>query len=855
MSYLRRHTVYLLGFITLALLVAFYAWEPPSDAPVTGLSQQPTGMAIVQQPHAGKQPAEPFDMHRMANDPDYYTEVMMNMPDDPEPGPAGVTPYNSFAAQNFNPLATIPVATCFTASTSGAAPGDTIELTSNIGTPGAGVDCATLDLANIVLDCKGFNISDDGTGDDGIVVTALNVTVENCIVQDFGDNALEIVGAGAAETTVYNNSFINASGEELLIDSTAGDVFNITNNFFSDHSGDSDFGENLIECDFHDQLTINDNTFGQFNNLLGSAISCGAFTATRANGATVTGNNIKGPFPNGTLDGIDFDGYNNLIVRNNFLNTTANLNINMGENITVINNSVNDTMFISGSSFFGFLDNITIAENIWRDDLDGGNFSVAAIASFDITNFRVFRHNGIDMLFNCLDFCANGTYANNTLTENGLIRASGDNIIVFNNTWNNVTPEQATSAGVDFFATLGINTSGIISNNRINNGEMHSIRAEFDHVTIHSNVIENITGQAIVALGRNISAYNNTIRNITGTGIRLVGTNKTIRNNSISFDIGLVNSTFNLDPFDSTRSGLNISPIPEGGVGVLIDGPASDNRIFRNTITVTNPLALDNGIIGILNTDNLSSNLTERAKAINHTITFNTISDALYGMYLLNASTSNISNNTITDSELTGLFLNGGTMNDIDFNTITATPTIGPSQYQYGMDLYRHDRNTLRFNTIDGYHTGLHLHNSNDNTIFNLTLSGARGYGIYSLQSTDNNITEVSTTDDVNTSISFLQSNTSIINESTFRSALTGLELYQSHTNNISDNTQLGGGTATYGLILDLFSSSNAVGDNSFAGNTIADILFDMFATGNTGAGNGGPTTASENGASGNTII
>ena len=78
-----------------------------------------------------------------------------------------------------------------------------------------------------------------------------------------------------------------------------------------------------------------------------------------------------------------------------------------------------------------------------------------------------------------------------------------------------------------------------------------------------------------------------------------------------------------------------------------------------------------------------------------------------------------------------------------------------------------------------------------------------------------------------------------------------GFDLNQAYNNTFLGNIQ---NQSTIGLNLDLFSAGNLFNTNTFDGNSDVDVLYDMFARNNTGAGNVYTTNRSENYAAGNAI-
>lgn len=866
----------------------FYAWEPASNAPATGLSQGPSGMVTVETPGAqGLTEAPPIDWNRYYRDPTYelpeYYQSENEEEDDISDEYAALAAPAGFAAQGFGPQATITTGACFSASGLGAGSGDVIRLTSNIG-PVAG-DCAAMDVTNVTLNCDGFTIRGSAGSDDAISISVPHVTVANCTVVDSGDDGITIfsnaddfnitnttvrnsssegifidesddgiiqnsfiinnslegiqIQSNSENITITGNTIANNSEEELLIFGSAGDDYIITNNLFEDETG-SDI--HLLEFNDNSNVDIIGNTFGNFSFVNGVAIE--SDDGSGAENLTITDNIFNNSLTT-FLQGINTVNFNNSLIQNNSISPRGDIRVLEGNDVTVRDNTLNGTLSIQGS-FGDRLTNTLVAANTWTDDRDNSTDSTIAINTRFATNYTVRDHANISMEV-IAEGSNNATIINNTLYGNARITVNGNENTVRDNTWPTIDIFGPRSGGIYASFAL-IDTQTDIFNNTLTNGEMASIRVQHDNVRVENNTIINTTGNGVFSNAMNVSIKGNLLLNVSGAGITVNNTNITIHDNNITMNTDARNTTFNL-------AGVDAPPINGSGVGILLRGPTRNTTILRNNISVNSGSPL-NDILGIVSVNELVTfNFTLfNARVENVTISNNKISRVGMGIHLLGGINSEISLNTLVDNNRRGLFVEDSTGMQIFNNTISTSSASSVGTFERGFELYRSRENTINFTTITGYHSGLYVYNSTFNNITNVTLSSQSGYGLFSFQSRNNTLAELDIASSVPIGVSLLRTNGSTINESNIESNLIGIELYQSFNNTIKDNAQDGGGTADYGFVFDLFSEGNTIDDNTFSGNTIADILFDMFATDNDGAGNGGPTTASENGATGNSI-
>jgi len=768
------------------------------------------------------------------------------------------TPYTPTAQpQAIGPAAIVNVATCVgDASNNGVGSGDVVNVTANL-SHSTGSSCIGMDVAHTILECNGFAIIGSGSVDDGVNVTATNVTVRNCIIKDLpsaGSDAIRVFGTGnnfrIYNNTLYNNSddgvqatsvsdglianntIYNNDGEGIIIFSAARGI-NITGNTIYDNSpptatgqisiggsGLSEVGDNFVIA--HNNITSN---ISDLINYLGD--DSGGDTSS--SGLHIINNTLT--IPGASFKAIDGDRFDNVLVENNTqFKRSARMELDNGINITVRNNTLNGSVFSFG--FTRTVTNLLIEDNTWQSDLDTSTLISLAASVITAENVTIRNHDNVFMSFNCFT-CHNSSIEDNNLTENAQAAGNGVNFNVTRNRLENLDVVFGTSGGIRTSQPITFTNDVNIYDNILAGGRMYSILVSGDNVVVDNNTIANMTGQGIDVRASFVNVTNNTFYNFSGIAIRLRENDTRVIDNDLTFILELDDTQFN---FNTTTP-----QIPEGSVGFRLDNLTNRINISQNTITVTNPSNLEVGIIGI-----------DVEKTNQGYFADNTFLGTKIGMFIRDSVRSDIFDNTLRNSTYKSIIIEAGRQNDIQRNFIRGADNIIPSLYESGIQLYRTQENTIGFTNITEYHTGVHLLNSSSNRLDNMTIIDARGHGIFAVQSNTNNYTGINASTGVRTGIKLLFSNNSIINASTLDNTFRSIDLHQSHFNRIAENTL---DSSIFGLGLDLFSSNNTINDNIFGGSIItSDILLDMFATANTGTGNGGPTNTTENGANANTI-
>lgn len=785
---------------------------------------------------------------------DVYDRIVPPMEEEPDYGEQAFSPPEPAPT----PTATTNITSCIGAiSGSGFANGDTVNVTQNLTHNLAGGSCIIMDVDITTLECNGFTITGSGLAVDGVAITASNVVVRNCIIKDLpsADSDAIIVSTGGDNSQLINNTLFNNTDDGIQVSVASGGSI-INNTIFNNG------GEGIIVFDSSSDINITDNTIynntavatsGQIsigrsglaevgddfiiarNNITTSSSDLLNYLGDDSGGSTSSSgldilNNSFNYFGSGNqiIDGDRFD--NVLFSGNTQAGSSASSAFDNGINITLRNNTVNGTLFSFG--FSRTVTNLLIEKNTWLTDLDTTTSTSLAVSALTADGVTIRDHDNVFMSLNCFT-CHNTSIETNNLTENAQAAGSGINHNITRNRWEDLELFGGQSAGARTSQPTLFTNDVTISDNVLTSGRMFSILVGGDNVVVDNNTIANLSGQGIDVRASFVNVTNNTFYNFSGIAIRVRENDTRVTNNNLTFIIETEDNQFN---FNTTTP-----QIPEGSVAFRLDNLTNRINISQNTITVLNPNSLEVGILGVDVAGTDSSHFAD-----------NQFTGTKIGMFLRNSIRSTLLDNTLSNSTHKGMIIEAGRENTIRGNRIQGTDNTIPSLYESGIQLYRTMLNDILFTNVTDYHTGIHLLNSSRNELDNLTITNAPGHGIFSVQSNTNNYTGINASTDVRTGIKLLFSNSSIINASTFVNTFRSIDLHQSYFNTI-DGTTLDG--ALYGLGLDMFSSNNTVNNNIFGASIgITDILFDMFATGNTGTGNGGPTTTSENGATGNAI-
>jgi len=653
------------------------------------------------------------------------------------------------------------------------------------------------------------NASDAGLGGGDTLTLTTNVTPtgSNCIQMDVANTTLDCDGFTIDGNDSGTNGVVvmetNVTVQGCIVKDFTGTGISASNS--------ATFSADLV--------TVRNNTVeGNGTSLL----TAGSGVAGLQDIVTVVNNRFI-ETPGGS--GVRLQQASNSVYENNTHNGDGP-NIQRSENVTVRNNTFNGTLTMS--HFMTPNTNVVVEGNTWLEDLDNASNSALALNGMNNNNLTFRHHDNVSMRVFCTN-CHNSTFSNNTHYGNARLFVSGTNVTIEDSVWPTVALGSGVSGGIDYSGSTSYPGGGVVRNNRIMNGRMFSLTVSANNTVVENNTIANVSGQGIVIEGNNITVQNNVITNLTGVAFRTSGNDTDFLGNNVTFILKIANTSLNLN--------TTTPQIPEGSIGFWLEensvgANASDNRVF-----VLNPQGLDVGVIG-----------AHAEGALHAYIGSNTFNNTLYDVLVEDATNVSVIDNMFTNARFKSIAVEGGSQHTLRSNDITGG-TIAPSVFLSGIELYRTSDNVVDAETVSSYHMGVHLLNASDNNLTNVTVTSGE-FGVYSLFGTANDLFNVSADATVSIGMRFIDSNSSTILNATISSPITGIDFHDSFFNTVNVSSISGAAT---GMEFNLFSGNNSVNTNTFAGNTL-DILFDMFASGNTGAGNGGPSTRSENGASGNVI-
>jgi len=349
--------------------------------------------------------------------------------------------------------------------------------------------CFNITTDDVILDCKGFEISYDsaGIGRPGInVITRTNVTIKNCVIRDInsaGPAGYGINIEGTNNSLVFNNSIqtngtFNAFGMRVAINSNNNTILN--NNISTFGTEDSNSGIQFITD--VEQNTVSGNII-QTN---GTTNNRGINLESRANNNTIRNNIIKTRGTGASNYGIRIltNSRNNSISGNIIQTngTTSNFGIFLfgGSNKTIIHNNTINTrgssntqigIEISTNNF-----NSLITENFINTNGTDGNMGIRIGGT---SNNNTFHNNTI--ITNGSSSGSHGIFLTDSLDnivsaniiqalgedQNGIsISNSGKNVFFSNNISTNGTFEEDP---LSFAVNLGSSQNSTFNNTLFNN--------------------------------------------------------------------------------------------------------------------------------------------------------------------------------------------------------------------------------------------------------------------------------------------------------------------------------------------------------------------------------------------------
>jgi len=627
-----------------------------------------------------------------------------------------------------------------------------------------------------------------------------NVTfkIRNCTISPLWHGVEGIYLSNVDNGIFINNNFSNAYlGIELS---------NSNNNtFYRNNILNNDGGMDVV---------------GDFNNISGNIMS------NRFRGLEIRGlnNTVSGNSFNSTSSGIwmwsvkDFSD-NNTFSGNNFTNCGLYIYDNYLREELVNNNIIDSTNLVNGKNLYYYVS---------KNNLDASSFSNAGqIILLDCNNSIISNQNitntldGYSFLYsndNTIRDCV-GSYNK----DNGLyLRSSNGNTILGNDFSNNEGPHSGiymrgsdnnnitgntlnsnSAVGISFYTS----NDNAFKGNTVNYNRYGISLYDSNNNSISENSVSyNVDGGIFTSLQKNNSVSRNTIT-YNYFGLRLGGDNDTALENVVSYN----------------ENGIIISGSNSKAIGNTVNNNNhSGFRVFGDNSTISQNIVNDNDKYGIEIMEQCSDSVFSENTLNNN---------GEFGIYLLPLITEpnnlNFSGNTMNNS---GFGMKTGSLEDMSNKLLIDTSNLvnGKPLYYYldqnnlgandfieaGQILLINCNDSIIVNENISYGSiGIALYYSNNNVIFNVTITGNKFHGLYLVNAWNNSITGNNISNNQQYGIYLdLSSNSNLISLNYFSNPL-GINAYDNGTNNQWDDGSIGNFWHDYsGKDLD----DNGIGDTPY---------------------------------------
>jgi len=472
-----------------------------------------------------------------------------------------------------------------------------ISSCGNVGAPGgvltgniiASGNCINITANNVVINCSGYAIIGNGSGDGFDVNNLSNVSIINCLIENF------TTGVNASQ---FNNLTIQYSN------------FTNNSNSITTWSGSSQYGWygtisyglNLFNNQFLDRVTFNNNPYSCnaiYNSTIENNTINGGWAGHHLGNSTISFNNFTG-HGNWLGGDVNFWSFNN-ITNNYFSNYSyeGSIYIALCSYNYFYNNTFSGGVLV-GQPWCSLSQPTCMDMGGWLDYQTGNN-------TFDYNNFT--RTNVASPFIGLMTYSGppNPGYFFENITTNNWV--DGKSVLYYSPWSNNICP----------------------SNTQLNFGNNH-----YGFVGLVNCTNVTVTGTFYTGLGvgfTNNSLFNNcNASNTANAGLVLAySTNNTIQNSNITtaggYSIWISNSSSNNFSNNSIQQ-------TSGGTAIAING-YSNNNYFQNTYM---PLARTGIWIQGSSNNNIFNNLSEGS------LTYGT------GIQLGNWAGGNAINTTIENS-------------------------------------------------------------------------------------------------------------------------------------------------------------------------------------------------------------
>jgi len=459
--------------------------------------------------------------------------------------------------------------------------------------PLTGTACLKIAASNVVWNCNGFNITNNGTGGTtyGILVTGslTNVTVKNCpgiSNYSYGVYVYTSNNSNITNNSAYNNSqngfHLESSSNNTLANNRAynnsvGGFYlktNSNNNTFTNNSAYND------QHGFYVYLSSSNNTFT--NNSAYSNTQNGFGIESSSNNNILINNSAY----NNSQCGIYQYQSNNSILTGNVFSSNRDfyasgyygaVHLEASSNNKLTNNTAYNNSY--RGFYTSFSSNNTFTNNTAYNNSEYGFYLYIGSLNNTLTNNRAYNNSyGIALLSSNNNTLANNTAYNNS--QSGIyFDSSSNNTLTNNSAYNN------TQYGI--ILTVCSNNT-LLSNSAFNNSQSGIyFSSSSNSILANNSAYKNLYGIYLYASANNNTLLNNSAWNNTQSGIYLQSNsdnnrlaNNTASNNTNGLQISSSNNT--------TVSNMHLYSNTVRDFYISTDGTA--RTAFISNMTVDNPV-------------------------------------------------------------------------------------------------------------------------------------------------------------------------------------------------------------------------------------------------------------------------
>jgi len=639
--------------------------------------------------------------------------------------------------------------------------------------------CVKIAASNVVFDCNGYNITDNGTasvGSAGILLNGslTNVTVQNCPgISNYTGGIFVFASNGS---TFFNNTMYNNSITGLVV--VQSNDNNITNNTARYNA---QFGFLFVESSNNNN--VNNNT--AYNN------TDGGFVIMQGSGNNIINNTAYNNTNLGFV--VSESGPNNMLANNRAYDNPSVGFITRSSNSTVLRNNT-----VYGSNFgfyFELSSNCNITNNTVYDNTASGfylfnqsdynnvidNEAYNGGSGFQIdTSSNSFVSNNVRN--NTFGFFLQSNAGNNTFISNNASNSSRGFFLVTSGQFNNFTGNRAYNNSQQGFHLSSSNLT-IMRNNYAYFNSLNGffIQNSNDNRLENNTAYSNNYGFRLDTNSMNNTLINNTAYNGIQDGFALFSnsnfnnlTDNTAYNTQNGFYVDSShNNTLTLNTaYNTTSPGFSLAFAHSNNLtnntGYGSQFSPGFALLLSNYNNLEDNTARDNAAPGFAL--NVSSN-----NALTNNSAYN---NAYSGIYINISSYNNLTGNRAYNNSITGITLSSSNSSRLEDNDAY--------ENQYGIYLDPSYNNTvIQNNLYSNSVNGLYLFDSHNNTVRNNTAYNNSFNGIYLQNSSGNSITNNTALNNTQNGFHIKASNNNnITNNSAYQNIDDGFDLDEGSANN-----------------------------------------------------------------------